>query len=237
MDSTSYITLSRQVGLLDQMDAIANNIANSTTTGFKREGTLFSEWIGRAGEAPSVSMGYANTRVVDVMQAGVQPTGGTFDLAIQGDGFFLIQGPNGQQMLTRAGAFTQAADGTVQTADGFPLLDESGAPIFVPPGVGNITVAQDGTISADGAPLAKLGLWNPADPLTLTHQQGTLFTANGYAAAPGGAILQGFLEESNVNPINEIASMIEVQRAYQLGQSFLDREDDRARNVISTLGR
>jgi flagellar basal-body rod protein FlgF len=237
MDSTGYITLSRQTGLLNQMDAIANNIANAGTTGFKREGTLFSEWVAKTGQSPSLSIGYGNTRVVDLMQSGLNQTGGAFDLAVEGDGFFMVQGPNAQQMLTRAGAFTLGADGTLQTADGFPVLDESGSQVFIPPGVGKVTVAEDGTMSANGQPLGKMGLWGPTDPLSLTHQQGTLFTASGYQPVATGKIMQGYLEESNVSPINEIATMISVQRAYQLGQSFLDREDDRARNVIQTLGR
>ena len=237
MDSTGYITLSRQTGLLNQMDTIANNIANANTTGFKREGTVFSEWVAKTGDSPSLSIGYGNGRVVDIMQSGLSQTGGAFDLAVQGDGFFMVQGPNNQQMLTRAGAFTLGADGTLQTADGFQVLDESGSQIAIPPSVGKVAVAQDGTISADGKPLGKLGLWTATDPLSLTHQQGTLFTASGYQPAPDGKIMQGYLEESNVNPINEIATMISLQRAYQLGQSFLDREDDRARNVIQTLGR
>ena len=237
MDSTGYITLARQAGLLNQMDAIANNIANAGTTGFKREGTVFSEWVAKTGQSPSLSIGYGNTRVVDLMQSGLSQTGGAFDLAVEGDGFFLVQGPNNQQMLTRAGAFTLGPDGTLQTNDGFPVLDESGGTVFIPPGVGKVTVAQDGTMSADGKPLGKMGLWGPTDPLTLTHQQGTLFSASGYQPVSTGQIMQGFLEESNVQPINEIATMISVQRAYQLGQSFLDREDDRSRNVIQTLGR
>lgn len=236
MDASGYVTLSRQSGLLGQMEAIANNIANASTTGFKREGTVFSEFIARSEDAPSLSIGYGNTRVVDLQQAPISTTGGSFDFAIEGEGFFLIQTPQGQ-MLTRAGSFTPGADGTLQTADGYPLLDGSGSTIFIPPDAQNVGLAQDGSLSADGAPLSKIGLWAPTDPLTLTHQQGTLFTASGYQPADGGKILQGHLEESNVDPISEVAKMIAVQRAYELGQSFLDREDDRTRSVIQTLGR
>ena len=215
MDASGYVTLSRQSGLLSQMDAIANNIANASTTGFKREGTVFAEFITTGGDGPSLSMGFANTRAVDLQQAPVSATGGTFDFAVEGTGFFLVQTPQGQK-LTRAGSFTPRADGTLQTADGHTLLD--------------------GSLSADGAPLAKLGLWAPTDPLTLTHEEGALFSASGYQ--PGeGQILQGHLEDSNVDPVSEVAKMISVQRAYELGQSFLDREDDRTRAVIQTLGR
>lgn len=236
MDASGYVTLSRQTGLLHQMEAIANNIANSTTTGFKREGTVFSEYVARTGDGPSLSIGFGNTRVVDLQQAGLTTTGGSLDFAVEGEGFFLVDTPQGQ-MLTRAGSFTPGADGTLQTADGYPVLDGSGSTIFIPPDARNIGLAQDGTLSADGAPLSKLGLWKPSDPLTLTHQQGTLFSASGYEPADGARLVQGALEDSNVDPVTEVASMISVQRAYELGQSFLDREDDRSRTVIQTLGR
>ncbi len=236
MDASGYVTLSRQSGLLNQMDAIANNIANSSTTGFKREGMVFSEYVSRTPGGPSLSLGFGNTRVVDLQQAGISKTGGSLDFAVEGDGFFMVNTPQGQ-MLTRAGSFTPGADGTLQTADGFPVLDGTGSNIFIPPTAKNIGVAQDGTMSADGAPIAKIGLWAPTDPLTLKHQEGTLFSASGYQQVEGGKIIQGSLEESNVDPVTEVANMISVQRAYELGQSFLDREDDRARAVIQTLGR
>ena len=72
MDASGYVTLSRQSGLLSQMEGIANNIANASTSGFRREGMVFSEFVKSAGDAPSLSMGYGNTRVVDLMQAGDQ---------------------------------------------------------------------------------------------------------------------------------------------------------------------
>jgi flagellar basal-body rod protein FlgF len=236
MDASGYVTLSRQSGLLSQMDAIANNIANASTTWFKREGTVFSEYVSRTGDGPSLSMGFGNTRAVDLQQAGFSATGGSLDFAIEGDGFFMVQTPKGQ-MLTRAGNFTPGPDGTLQTVDGNQVLDGSGSAIFIPPDAKTIGLAQDGTLSADGAPLAKIGLWAPSDPTSLIHEAGTLFSANGYQPVEGAKILQGQLEDSNVDPVTEVANMISVQRAYELGQSFLDREDDRARNVIQTLGR
>jgi flagellar basal-body rod protein FlgF len=236
MDSSGYVTLSRQSGLLNQMGTIANNIANASTAGFRREGVVFSEYITAAGEGPSLSMGHGNTRVVDLQQASLTQTGATFDLAIEGDGFFLIATPEGQQ-LTRAGAFTPGPDGTLLTQDGFQVLDGGGTAIFVPPDARSIAIARDGTLSADGVPLARIGLWQPVDPLDLIHTAGTRFAAGAVEPVEGAAILQGFIEDSNVDPMTEIASMIAVQRAYELGQSFMDREDERTRNVIQTLGR
>jgi flagellar basal-body rod protein FlgF len=236
MDASGYVTLSRQSGLLNQMQGIANNIANASTNGFRREGMVFSEYVQAAGDAPSLSMGFGNTRVVDLLQAGLTQTGGSFDLAIEGGGFFMIDTPQGQQ-LTRSGAFTPGPDGTLKTDDGYDVLDAGGSTIFVPPDARNVAVAQDGTVSADGVPLGQIGLWQPTDPLSLTHQSGTRFTASGVEPAAGGRVMQGYLEESNVDPLREVADMISVQRAYELGQSFLDREDERARAVIQTLGR
>jgi flagellar basal-body rod protein FlgF len=236
MDVTGYTTLTRQAGLLREMDVIAQNIANISTSGFRREGVVFSEYVQRMEEGPSVSMAYGNGRVVDLSQAGLTATGGAFDFAIQGEGFFLIETPDGQQ-LSRAGIFTPSAEGELVTPDGLRLLDEGGAPVFVPQGVGQVAMAQDGTLSADGAPLARIGLWQPVDPNSLRHQAGTRFSADAVEPAEGAVLMQGFLEDSNVQPVAEIARMIEVQRAYELGQTFLDREDARVRGIIETLGR
>jgi len=235
MEPPGYVTLSRQAGLMREMQVVAHNIANLSTTGFRREGVVFSEYVKRQPGGESLSMAHGNARHVDLGQAGVSQTGGTFDFAIQGDGFFLVQTPEGER-LTRAGAFTPSPEGELMTPDGHRLLDQGGSPVFVPPG-SKVALAQDGSLSADGVPLTRIGLWQPSDPLSLRHQAGTLFAADAVEPAEGGVMLQGFLEDSNVEPVSEIARMIEVQRAYEMGQSFLDREDERMRGVIDTLGR
>lgn len=237
MDSSGYTTLTRQVGLMREMQLVANNIANASTTGFRREGMAFSEHIKRLEEGPSLSMANGNARHIDLTQAGLSQTGGTFDFAIQGDGFFQIETPNGLR-LTRAGSFTPNADGELVTPDGYRVMDEGGGAVFIPPDAAQISLAQDGTLSADGESLTRMGRWQPVDPLQLTHEGGTLFASPaGLEPAEGGVLLQGFIEESNVNPIAEVSRMIEVQRAYEMGQGLLDREDDRVRSVIRTLGR
>lgn len=218
------------------MAQVANNIANISTNGFRREGVVFSEYVVGMDRDPSLSMAYASARNVDLQQGTSSQTGGTFDLAIQGDGFFLMETPQGER-LTRAGAFMPSANGELVNADGLRLLDAGGAPIFIPPDATGIAVASDGTVSADGQPLAQVGLWQPVDPLSLRHEGGTLFVAGELEQVPGGQMLQGMLEDSNVEPVSEIARMITVQRAYELGQKFLDAEDQRVRGVIQALGR
>ncbi len=237
MDAAGYTTLARQSGLMREMQVVAQNIANASTTGFRREGVVFAEYVTRLDGGPSLSMAHATGRVIDLQQAGVAQTGAAFDFAIQGEGFFLVETPQGNR-LTRAGSFTPSAEGELVNMDGHRLLDAGGAPVFVPPDAGPVGMASDGTLSAGGQPLANIGLWQPADANDLIHQGGTLFDApGGVEPSEGAELMQGFLEESNVNPISEVSRMIEVQRAYELGQTFLDREDARVRGVIQTLGR
>lgn len=236
MDAAGYTTLTRQSGLMREMQVVAHNIANLSTSGFRREGLIFSEHVVRMDDGESLSMARGNVRHIDLSQAGLNQTGGTFDFAIQGDGFFLIETAQGER-LTRAGSFTPSPEGELVTPDGFRLLDQGGAPVFVPQGAGRVALAQDGTLSSDGIPIARIGLWQPTDPTSLRHQAGTLFGADAVEPAVGGVVLQGFVEDSNVEPVSEIARMIEVQRAYELGQTFMDREDQRMRGVIQTLGK
>ena len=236
MDAAGYATLNRQSGLMREMGVVANNIANASTTGFRREGVVFSEYIAAMDQDPSLSMAHASGRVVDLTQATLDQTGGAFDFAIQGEGFFLIETPQGER-LTRAGAFTPSAEGELVTADGFRLLDAGGAPVFIPPDAKGVALARDGTLSAGGLPIAQIGLWRPENSLALRHQTGTMFDGGALEPVEDGVVMQGMLEDSNVQPVSEIARMIEVQRAYELGQKFLDAEDDRVRGVIQALGR
>ncbi len=230
-----YVALTRQSGLMKEMQVTAHNIANISTTGFRREGVIFSEYVKRVEGGESLSMARASGRHMDLSQAGITTTGAAFDFAIQGEGFFAVQTPDGER-LTRAGSFTPSDAGELVNGDGHMLLDLGGAPIFVPPDA-SVAVGQDGTVSANGEPIGQIGLFRPVDPLDLRHQGGTLFQTAASEPVEGSIILQGSLEESNVQPVNEIARMIEVQRAYELGQSFLDREDERLRGIIQTLGR
>lgn len=235
MDNASYTTLTRQSGLMREMRVIANNIANSATTGFRQEGVIFSEYVSRLDNAPSVSMALGNVRNTSMEQGTLTSTGGTFDFAIEGNGFFQIETPMGPR-LTRAGNFTPNAEGELVTHAGNRVLDIGGAPVFIPPDAANLAVGADGTISSDGRPLAQLGLVTPAEGTELTREDGVMFRAEGEVApAEQASIVQGFLESSNVNPIGQVARMIEVQRAYELGQSFAENENERLKNAISTF--
>jgi flagellar basal-body rod protein FlgF len=234
MENAGYVTLARQSGLLREMQVVAHNIANASTTGYRQEGVVFAEFVRRVEGGESLSMGTLRARHVSALQGALARTGAPFDLAVEGPGYFLVETPEGER-LTRAGAFTPGPDGELATSDGHRLLDAGGAPVFAPPGA-EITIGTDGTLSADGRPLAEIGLYRPADPLGLRREGGVLFRAEGgVEPEPAGRVRQGFLEDSNVDPVAQIARMIEVQRAYELGQSFLDAENERVRDAIRTF--
>ena len=228
MENAIYASLTRQSGLMKEMRVVANNIANANTTGYRREGVIFAENLSaldRNGD--TLSMADARGRMLDLKQGVLTQTNGNLDLAIEGDGFFMVETPDGPR-LTRAGAFLPSAEGELMTADGNRLLDEGQAPIILPAGAGKVAVGADGTMSANGAPFARIGVFDAPEGSDLTRQGGTLFALDGDAEpVEAPRIQQGFLEESNVDPVFEISRMIEVQRAYELGQSFLDREDQR----------
>lgn len=238
MDNAIYATLTRQSGLMNELQMVANNIANANTTGFRAEGMMFSEFVADLGrETDSLSMAAGRIKLTDQSQGVLSQTGGAFDVAIEGDGYFLIETPQGQR-LTRAGNFSPNAAGELATSDGSRVLDAGGAPVFVPTGAGQVGIAADGTISAGGTAVGQIGVVVPDDPQALRRQGGTLFEApTGFGPAPRARVLQGFIEGSNVNPIAEVSRLIDVQRAYEMGQSFLETEDSRIRGVIQAISR
>ena len=238
MDNGIYAALTRQSGLMREMRVVANNIANANTTGFRREGVIFAEHLTRLDrQGEGLSMADARGRLIDLRQAVLTQTNGSFDMAIEGEGFFMVETPEGNR-LTRAGAFIPSAEGELMTADGYRLLDEGEAPILIPAGAGDVAIGADGTLSANGFPFGRVGLFVAPDDTDLTHQGGTVFAYQGEVQpAEQTSIRQGFLEDSNVDPVFEISRMIEVQRAYELGQSFLDREDQRIRSTITAMTR
>ena len=237
MDTAGYVALTRQSGLLREMQTVANNMANISTSGFRRENVVFAEMVQAIpAEGGSVAMAAARGRYTSDIQGGLEQTNGTFDFAIEGDGFFMVETPDGTR-LTRAGAYTPNIDGELVDMNGNRLLDAGEAPIFIPPDASTIAVSSDGTVSADGQPVAQVAVVNPLDANGLTREDGVLFKLDGdFEPSPEASVVQGFLEKSNVDPVIEMTRMIEVQRVYELGQNFMSKEDERIRSAIRTLG-
>ena len=231
-----YLAVNRQAGLASELDMIANNIANLDTTGFRREGVAFTEFIVAADRQDSVSMADLGARFASDMPGTNSVTGGRFDFAIQGDGYFVLETPEGP-ILTRAGAFQVSQEGFLVTPNGDPVLDAGQARIVIPAEAKDILVATDGTISVNGDPIGQLAIVNA--PRELISRFGdTAFTVEDDAFEPinNPKIRQGALEQSNVDPVLEIARMIEVTRAYEMAQTLIDDENERIQNIVRTLG-
>jgi len=244
-----------------RMRVIANNLANVGTTGFKRDranfATLAYQDARVAGQQSSAETAYAtglnlgtgvgiqSTSRIDT-QGTLQTTGNALDLALDGDGFFQVQMPGGQLAYTRAGNFTRSADGQLVSAQGYPLQPA----ITVPEGASAITIAADGTVSAqlpgqsDPTQLGQITLASFTNPAGL-KAMGDNFL--GETAASGqaqlgpagqngrGNIRQGFLEASNVNVVEELVDMIECQRAYEINSKMISAVDEMLKNANQTL--
>lgn len=235
MEAAGYATLSRQTGLMREMRVVANNIANSATTGYRSEGLIFSEYVRSAPGQESLSMARANIFNTSMEQGQLTQTNGTFDFAVEGDAFFMVETPNGER-LTRSGAFAPNAAGDLVTMDGYKVLDAGRAPVFIPGNAASIDVGADGTITADGNTIGQIGLFKPVEAHTMMREDGVMFRVEGdIEDAVDGRMVQGYLEGSNVNAIGQVTRMIEIQRAYEMGQSFLETEDQRIRNAIKNL--
>lgn len=234
MSNAIYATLARQHGLMQEMQVVSNNLANSSTTGYKTDRAIFAEFLVSTGsDASSLSMGSLAGHSFEMEQGGLKVTGGQFDLAVQGDGYFTVDTPQGTR-LTRAGQFQLAANGNLIDMNGSNVLNAGGGPITIPPEATNLVISADGTISANGLQIDQVGVVVPDGDLM--RDSNTYFSAaGGFVAAKDFGIVQGALEQSNVSPVLEVSRMIEVQRAYEAGQTLLETEDQRIGQLISAV--
>jgi flagellar basal-body rod protein FlgF len=240
VDNAIYTMITRQSGLQREMASVANNVANMSTTGFKGEHGVFSEYIarlesgrGQIDAQSSLSMGRLGAHATDFSDGSLAPTGAPLDMAITGEGFFQVQTPDGTR-LTRAGHFMLDADRILVDPMGNAVTDTGGGEIAIPLEAEDIRVARDGTISSAGIEYGRVGVFT-AEPDALERDGNNLWRATNATVVDEPNISSGFLEQSNVNPVLEMARMIEVQRFYDAGKSLMDLEDDRIRSVARTI--
>lgn len=237
MQNPGYIALSRQVVLNRQLDVVANNIANLGTTGFKRQNTMFAEHLAKMDNRESASYVVDTGTMRDMGQGPLQSTGNSLDLGIEGDGYFTIETPRGIR-FTRDGQFTRGTEGDLVTRSGFALMDENNAPIQIPADTTEITVGKNGEVFAGDNQVARIQLVDFNNPQALIHTADGLYKADGAPKpAENGRIQQGMLENSNVNPVTELVTMLEIQRDYQATHRMMKSEHDRLSRAIKELGR
>lgn len=235
------VALQSQRVLQRRMDIAAVNLANINTTGFKADG-LIAEEVSDTGaetsDAPSDVRFVRDITVVrDMAQGPTARTGNPLDVAIEGEGFFMVQGPNGP-LYTRDGAFALNADGQLVTSGGRPVLDAGGAPITLEGEGGAPTIGRDGAITADGNEVGRIGVVRFARPGALEKMGENLWDAAGQASSEfEGVLVQGALEGSNVNPVVELTNLIEISRAYQSAARIVGDADDLRQRAIERLGR
>jgi|BEDMetMinimDraft_2_1075160.scaffolds.fasta_scaffold02943_3 flagellar basal-body rod protein FlgF len=241
MQNAIALALSRVVGVERLIDITANNIANSATDGYKAERIAFSDWVSRqtgtAAPRGGETIIYTQDRALwrDPREGAFVKTDNPLDLAIHGPGYFTVNTPAGPR-LTRAGHFQLDAQGTLVDAEGNPLLDTNGRPITLSPSDAPIQVARDGTISGANGPIGQIGLVAPVDPTALAAEGATHLRATGPTQPVSGAsIVQGMIEQSNVQPIAELTLMIDQSREYQFATQFIEEEDTRQLNAISKI--
>ncbi len=240
------------------VEVISNNIANMTTTGFKRRRAEFQDLIyqnlRRVGSNSSdagsvvpagaqVGLGVKTAAIYRINEQGnLQQTSNAFDMAIRGNGFFQVTLPSGETAYTRDGTFALSAEGQIVTADGYVVQPG----VTVPSNATNVTINASGQVqvSLDGqaapALVGQIQLAAFPNAAGLDAQGDNLFlatTASGNAvtgtpASPGfGSVLQGFIETSNVNVVSEITNLITAQRAYEMNSKVITTSDQ----MLSTL--
>jgi flagellar basal-body rod protein FlgF len=251
MENAAYIALSRQGALRREMDVIANNIANMNTTAFKSESMMFVQHLVKSkssqGLAPQ-KMAYVRdvAQYQNLNEGPIKQTGNSLDVALHGQGFFVVDTPDGE-LYTRNGRFNLNPEGQLVNQQNLPVLSDAGTPFFFSPDDKNISIGSDGTISTNNGDIGKLKIVKFDDPQTLQKRPGGLLftekrpTGDGNGGESGAqivekpTIMQGALEGSNVEPISEISKMIQVQRAYDGVKSFVNKEDERQRKMIQQL--
>ena len=183
--------------------------------------------------ATSLSMGRFVGQSTDYASGPLKQTGGTYDFAIQGEGFFKVSTPAGER-LTRAGSYTTDLEGVIVDPAGNPLLDEGGGEITIPPDAVSVGVGQDGTLSVDGEIFAKIGVYTPlGEPERVGDNLWRV--PDGDAVFEEGRVLQGFIEGSNVQPVAEFAKLMLAQRMYEAGQKMADQEHERLSTLIDAM--
>jgi flagellar basal-body rod protein FlgG len=233
------------------MDVIANNLANVSTNGFKRARAVFEDLLYQTIRQPGAQSSQqtqlptglqlgtgvrpvATTRVF--AQGNLQQTGNPLDVAIQGNGFFQVLMPDGTTAYTRDGSFQVDSQGQLVTSSGFPVQPA----ITIPPNALTVTIARDGVVSVQraGSPTASqvgalqlVGFANPAGLQSFGENLYLESAASGTPSAntPGsnglGLLNQGYVETSNVNVVEELVSMIQTQRAYEINSKSISTSD------------
>ena len=242
MDNAGYIALSRMIAQERALEVRAANIANTSTPGFKGESVVFSDYLVQQ-QGVSTPPGGRTIQMVqdratfrDLTQGQLSKTGNPLDLALRGDGFFAVQTPRGER-YTRAGRFSLSAAGQIVDMGGNAVLGADGQPMTVPAGSTGLSVATDGSISANGGPIGQLRVVQFDDQQSMTAEGASLFsTTQAARTAAQPQVVQGTVEGANIEPVVELNSMMSEMRDFDFASQFVDGEAQREQTAIDRIG-
>jgi|SRR5208283_552389 len=236
-----YVAMTGAMLRSQELDNVTQNMANANTTGYKR--TSFSSRLypllegitdkQNAAYPNAKAMAYFGQSSIDTTDGTVQLTENPLDLACRGDGFFAVQGVGNNIYYTRNGSFSRSKDGLLVDGSGEVVLDTANKPIRIQGSA--IQVTADGTIYADGNNSGKIKLVK-LDPSTVQHLGNSLFSGT-EAGVSGGRILEGAIEMSNVNPINEMVGIISALREFEVAQKVITNFDTLAEKTVTEIAK
>lgn len=237
MSTGTNVAISAQVAMERRLEAIANNIANVNTAGYRAMGVQFSTELQQAGQT-QVSFSSTGTTYVVRNQGPISHTGNSLDVAVDGEGWFGLETPTGT-VYTRDGRFHMTAEGDLQSVNGYKVLDTGGSPITLDTSGGPVAIAENGGISQGGKKLGAIGLFTiPSDATLTRHDNSAVVTdkpADPVEDMTANSIRQGYVEGSNVNPIIEMTRLIEASRAFDQASTAIDQNDQVSQEAIKTL--
>jgi flagellar basal-body rod protein FlgF len=237
MQSATYVALSSQMALRRQMDVVSNNIANASTPAYKGEHLMFAEYLSKTQSGQQMSFVQDVGTYRDTKQGALTRTGNQLDIALDGEGYLKVQTPLGIR-YTRNGHLQLDGGGQAVTAQGYPVLAEGDAPLVVPTDARDITVTRDGSVSTEQGQAAKFAVVKFANENELVPASAGLYVTQATpVAAPDTGVMQGMVEESNVQPIVEMTRMMTVAQDFASANNLLQTESDREKTAIDKLGR
>ena len=229
MSSGMYSTLSGAMAASRNLQIISNNLANINNSGFKKQETHFESLFRDNLQTSRLGQGINFSRIshtsTDFSQGGTKRTEGSLDVAIEGDGFFKVAGEDGFS-YTRKGNFQLREDGSLVTPSGEQVVGEEG-PINLPSS--RVTIDRDGTIRGEDGPVGQLSVYEVPDASALQRQGNNLWDYAGEVGdqvATGRKVRQGYLEESNVEPMQAMTDLIQTKRLFQAYQKNLQAYGD-----------
>ncbi|PZV34785.1 flagellar basal-body rod protein FlgF [Mesorhizobium kowhaii] len=238
MRDSLYVALSSQIALERRLDTIADNVANASTIGFRATGVKFEDVVSGTGPK-SVSFASSGKTYLSGAHGALTETGNPFDFAVQGDAWFAIDTPVGT-VMTRDGRFSMNENGELMSIEGHPVLDAGGSPIQLDPRNGPPKAGADGSLRQNDQLVGSIGLYNfdPGENFVRYGNSGIIpaRTPEPVTDRSDTGIAQGFLEESNVNPVLEITRLIMVQRAFENTAALMRQTDSSTDEAIKTLG-